>query len=301
MADIKIVQHNPHKPRYGPRLPKNEWNQLRPILESLRAKGKSLKETARRAKAEHGFRGTYPAMYRRFEKWGLTTPRSALQTDRDAVVSNVSNAKPGTEGEATLPNAVNDDTAGSAADADLYRTTSCSDDESPSNEDQTNSNYENGLQLNSFQIAGSFAESIPEPMNVAPTTVKNSLDNGEAGVVVQNQASYPSFLAQSSERSGVRILKRPRSLTSSKRSSWSSDTRSFIQHAKRLRYPTSVKSPTPSPKRLSVGSAEGDLLLGVRMSSPAELAGKIWRSNMASPRPVHESGLSTVYELGPGN
>ena len=211
MAGIKIVQCDPKKPRYVERLTDDEWDRIRPFLEDLHDTGVSIKEIHRRAKAWNKFRGSYSTLYTRFVKWGFTNLRS------DGY-------------EAFLPVAVDDPIAVTIADVDEYRTTaygSHPDTKSSTDEDQPNLIPDIESQLASLQEASNVARSTPEPTNAAPTTAEDSVDNHEA---------HPSDLAHSDSSTIVQVPKRSRSLVSSIRSSWSSDTQSFRQLAKRSRY-----------------------------------------------------------------
>jgi len=257
MANIKVVQHNPHKSRYGPRLPEHEWEEIRPFMERLHADGESLKEIIRRAEVERGFLGTYSAMYTRFTAWGLTTPRSVLQTASDDAVPNVSRQISTNEDEASLPVAGDDSATGTTADDDMY--SSCFDNKGSTDEDETSFTSDNESQLDGHQDTTIPAGSASQPTYVAPTIVEYGADNHGADVVLQHLEAHLSKLAHSDENSDTLIPKRPRSLVSSMRSSWSGDTRSFMQQAKRLRYLSSVNSLTPSLKRLSVGSSRKSL------------------------------------------
>jgi len=75
MTDLKVLEFNPHKPRYSERLTEEEWEKFKPILINLDQQGLTRREVMKVAARYHGFRGTYAALITRFKKWGLTTTR----------------------------------------------------------------------------------------------------------------------------------------------------------------------------------------------------------------------------------
>lgn len=81
MTSLKISEFKPGQPTYGPRLTDEYWEEFKPILVGLDKQGIARKDVVRIATSRYGFRGTYAAMNKRFKIWGLTVSRDAAAVD----------------------------------------------------------------------------------------------------------------------------------------------------------------------------------------------------------------------------
>ena len=88
-AYLRVKRYDPDKSSYGPRLTKAEWNNFQPLLTQLHNRGLPRHKVIEIARDQHGFRGKYAALHKRFKEWGLTTTRDNEWTAISTTTSKI--------------------------------------------------------------------------------------------------------------------------------------------------------------------------------------------------------------------
>lgn len=268
---MRVVEYDPQRPRYGPRLTNEEWERFRPILTELDRLGLPRQEIVNRARDEHGFRGTYAALNTRFKAWGLTNSDHDHVAQPQTVESDASEIQ---SGEADQNTVEGRETAVVENRGSKIRRL-LSDDTGDSNDTLR----ADDISTDTVDVHSSASLAQPEATShelLVPATTDDKIiitsgsEKHESSVASVPQRPKESLDAKATEQSYIDILevvKRTRSEVSSLRSSkfsLSSDTRSFLRLAKRLR---------ENPPKISSTSLLS--LMSSTSSHPSENFGKV--------------------------
>ena len=270
MADLKVKQvHDPCSGIYSARQPKEYWERFRPILEDYNAQGLSRKAIVSRAQKEHGFKGSESAMNTRFKAWGLTNSRISTSEHSSASVS-------GTDTSDESRQRSFDATSEPLSDLDDVKDASAEGINKHSTwthgrltEDATQS--EDSDEVDEADVRSNSVGSGENMLQNEPFIGPSGLSISEKMKDDEWLESHDLVVQHANTEALVQVAKRLRSPRSSFRSSWSSDTRSFVQFAKRIRCHSATESLSSSLKRLSVGSSRKSSLFGLISGYGADL------------------------------